>query len=795
MIAALVALSVAAQGQPLSIPETPWSVVDGGSWTPGELQQLSALAARLPPALVQQEGIVLARGDAPVLSDPPALEHPRRWPRPDQPVSLSLDGLRARAAAWIGAHPGAPLTADELATRLLQRQVVHALAHRLDAGAGLSADPRWERLSEWRAAGRRAVEADPLMFAEPAGAADRREDLATTVALLWVPGPVPGDVALHPACRMPSKVAFVEAYLGPSPGEPDCTALHGVALAPEQVRDVDLVLIQSSVQHPASIGGHMSVMVEVERALGGAARESFTLSAATGEGTGLRYMFRGLTGGWPSVISSSSYRKLALYYAETEDRDLRRYRLSLTPEDERALLQRLHEIRFGWRRPYVFATRNCTRLPLELAWSVLPEDAPLRLPRPFSADALLGRLHSRGLLVPVAPDRLEEHSLSARAQAGGALRGRVRTQLEAGPDAAILHAPLRAIGRRSASDRAEGYQAIATHSAHLDPQTLRQLDPYLAWSDPIERLALREARARRVPAHHATIDALRAAKAHVRHEARRAGLALAQEPDSGALLLAAIEPPITEGSDHTPLRQLSVLSSVRAEPDQAMTPWLVLRRSLYASEVGEARRFSLAPGLAIALLQGQLQLQLDATPELRTSGLLLSVRRIRGARRLGNLGTYAELLALESHWAEVRALQVGWIGAGRVLELWRSQRQRAWLQGSLGLSLVSRWPDLARLGPDGTGLGLPARLQLHLGSPRQALTALDLVGSWSPVIALGGGWHQPSALARGRLALGEPLGAALAVEAAYEGRALGSWRAPEVAWSHQGQLGLVLEAF
>ncbi|HHO52455.1 MAG TPA: hypothetical protein ENK18_16690 [Deltaproteobacteria bacterium] len=58
-----------------------------------------------------------------------------------------------------------------------------------------------------------------------------------------------------------------------------------------------------------------------------------------------------------------------------------------------------------------------------------------------------------------------------------------------------------------------------------------------------------------------------------------------------------------------------------------------------------------------------------------------------------------------------------------------------------------------------------------------------------------GGWHQPVGSARGRLYFGEPLGAALALAGAYEGRARAPWSEPErITWSHQLQLGFVLEA-
>lgn len=751
------------------------NVVLDVAFTPDEREQVRRALQGLPIALRSPgRPVVVRRTPAPPLPEDLGAAHLlSEISRSGARASLAIGGLSMRASEWLQRHPDSDLTAEILTERLLARTLAHTLAHRFDRERGLSREEGWERLSEWRSPAR-SGERNPLMFASIEGGESPIEDLSATIALLWANAPLPGDLPLHPACRIPSKVAFIERALGAAPGDPGCAPLAGTPLDPERVEAVEIVFVAASVRHPASIAGHMTVVVESAARIG-VERESYVLTAVTGERYGLEYLVRGLLGGWPSAISSMSYRRFALDYSEREDRDLHRYRLVLSPEQERAVLSRLYELRFGWRRPYVFTSRNCTHLPLELARSALDLGEDLRMPSPFSADALLSRLYRDGLLQELDPDGPEEHSLSARAARARALRREIARQITE-PALATIVAQASA---RSEQSRLSAYRTLAASLPSASPEQLSLLDGYLSLSDPIERHAQREARSEGAEERAgALIDALWAAKASVRLAERALSSPAPPKIDGNALLMASLPRAVREGSAHTPLGQAALRLGARLDRGELL-PLLSAERSLYRSEVGEARRFMLAPGLAIALLSAELSVGLSAQPQLGVRGVVASLRQIRGERASGNVGFYGRLGALDLAWFERRTIALDLLEVGIAAEILQGHAHRQSLQWMLGLSGLSRWSSERLV----AGVGLPIELRLHLGHRTSALTALDLGARLVPVAP--GPWGEGSAWGRARVQLGSPFGADLALEGRY---LLGTSGAPRA-----GRLGVVQE--
>ncbi|MEQ1567047.1 MAG: hypothetical protein ABMA64_15520, partial [Myxococcota bacterium] len=205
-------------------------------WTEAELELLE----RAPPEL-DAPAIVWVKGPAAPLDEVPRLVVEVSGDR----LVVGAGGLDERIAAWASAHPAPP----DLATALLERAVIEALAARADQARGLSRSRGWRALSDW--SGGRPGERDPLAFADRRGRRSPRADFATVVGAAWGPA-LPGDPPLAAACRMPSKVAWAERALGPAPNPPACVRLADTPLSPARVSHLDLVYVSASVRHPAS---------------------------------------------------------------------------------------------------------------------------------------------------------------------------------------------------------------------------------------------------------------------------------------------------------------------------------------------------------------------------------------------------------------------------------------------------------------------------------------------------------------------------------------------------------------
>ncbi len=416
-----VAAAVVAHGAGV-LAGTSWQLDRPADWSEVERQQLRELAAALPSAYrMTRRPVTLRRGPAPSL--PADLSTPHRIARPSRQgrvIELGLSGLDAELSRWSAAQGASP--DPSLAERLLSRQLVHALTHHVDAEAGWSRDESWKDHSEWGQIfwRQRAMETNRLSFANRHGMHSRGEDFATVADRVLLDDVLPGDPTLRPRCRMPTKWAHVAERVGERPvaAAEGCADLAIRGLDPIRVESIELVFVQASVHSSSSIAGHSLVTVKLAGD-GGAGPTGWTFGlvadhSGSEEGTA-EYLVRGLTGGFPSVGMHEPFARTSLHYSTFEDRDLTRFRLVLDEAQERAVLARLDELRFGWRRPYSIFMRDCTELPKDRVETATGK--PVRLPDPDAPDALFAVLSTSGMLEKMPPERLQEISLSSRVDA------------------------------------------------------------------------------------------------------------------------------------------------------------------------------------------------------------------------------------------------------------------------------------------------------------------------------------------------------------------------------------------
>ncbi len=758
-----------AHAAPAEIRGTRWRLDPDSAWTEGEVTALEAFAATAPLAWTT-EPVRLQRTSAGSLPDD--LTTPHMLARiAGRRVTLALDGLQERASAWILAHPDAGATdAAALATLVLRRQFGHALTHLADDGWSTSA--AWTGLSGWRPLFPWAPPAEERAwsFASPHGMRSAAEDLATVAERAWVDGRLPGESWRHPKCRLPTKWRQVEAFFQQtSPIDGECPALSDTLFDPDRIRSIELVYVRSSTSSPSSIAGHTLMALEYEPdATGLVRRQAYGIQALTSGAEGPAQMLRGLTGGFPSQVMWEPWESVALRYATREGRDILRFPLLLTQAQKAALLARLDELHQGWRRPYLFFTRNCGQLPLELIEAITGE--PARLPPAFGPDALLGYLQRSGMLAPAVRPPLEEISLDTRADAAEELRRSTATALvERHPErAGELREAFRAIEHHATKVRQRGYTDLGVTAATFsDAPSFEDVDRYLAWSDAVELGRMLAPGQPGRPADPA-LQALRTAKLANRLVAQAGGddllLLDSREPLEAAL---AAQPP-DRGSAHSPLRRLEISSGAHLE-DGVLLPTVVVSTRLYETHLGEARLFSVAPGTEGTLMDFEVQAGLSPKGGLRSRWTALDLRVVRGAAPVANPGWYVGLLRVDQGRFLDARTDATWLEAGPVLEVWQYDNHRFNLLLSTGSAFQTDWgatgvPGMkAGASSVSLGVGLPVRVTAWAGSARQALTGVALEAEWRPVYMAGSWMQSASTRIQARVRLGEIRGVDVAL--------------------------------
>lgn len=687
-----------ALAQDVPVPGSRW-LQRGAGWPVEETALLAELAA-LPGAPWAQVSLELW-----VVEDTGDPDHP-------------LARLRGRRMELV-------VGADPLLSRAAR---IHALAHAADRRGGWSRRRDFRSISGW---GRSfleqgAVERDPLAWARPLGSRSPGEDFATMAELFWTPSEERGD--LHPRCRMPSKWRFLAEVAGVDPAsDHPCASLEAVGLDPEQVVAVDLIYIVATGA-AASLAGHMAVALHFAEEEGSPPRaEAWSMVAEIGdtaEGS-LAYAYKGVTGGFPSVIQVLPLEGMVLDYTEEQDREVRFYRLDLEPAEKAALLRRLDELRLAWDRPYLFFNHNCVRLPFEVAEAVWPGELPRVKPMP--PDVLLAALARQGRIAEQPPGRVQLSAVGSRAIAAATLV----QQAPLRPELQEIRRDFRA---KEEEERGDAYRRFGEVARSLSEEERVQALQVLHWQGVVEA-----ARGRK--------QSVKTAQAGLRYglvTARNGGWPSAEE-SGDAELLALLERDRSAASSSTPFRPVTAFVELHREGSEAW--WGPgVETALYDARIGPGRRFSLSDNLAVSVLK--LRVVLDPTLEhsLSSGELLHLALRPAGS---GWLHGGLDLHLLEGSWergtpdglrGDVARAELS-LGPPPGVELLRDARVGIGLAAGVG-------PVGGRLEPM---LRVPLSLELALGSGVQQRTAVSLRFALWPGYSLSGGfgWEEQVRLEAG----------------------------------------------
>ncbi len=334
-----------------------------------------------------------------------------------------------------------------------QRAIVHAVVARWDHALGLSARRSWRRLNGWiRPFDRpftfreRSLSTFAGAFSRERGRASAALDLATFAEERFVPveslapGAVSADETVR--CRELSKTRVLDALLsgaklleGPPAPRGACPAFDAWAEL-KLLQDLEVLLVSASGRRPESLFGHVllrPVHREGERVRGRSFETAVQIVAIADERSSApSYVLRGVFGGYPTIVSTTSVGDFEREALTQDQRVVRRFRLDLDLEQSGHVLERVWELEGRGYFDYQFFTDNCASYLAFLLEVALPENVTLgKRWRPFVtptgmlddlAEARIerkgpdGASHERPLLVAVPGDLEPSGEIAKRAQ-------------------------------------------------------------------------------------------------------------------------------------------------------------------------------------------------------------------------------------------------------------------------------------------------------------------------------------------------------------------------------------------
>jgi hypothetical protein len=498
----------------------PVHAASGARWTPELVADLRAGLERLPepmrrfpggPLVLELHGWALPYGMGDGTERRPDWTGGRR--------RFHLYAIEPSAEPLVEARLAA-LDASQRASLWRQRAIVHAIVTRWDDALGLARRPAWRRLNGWLLPFERPFtwQERPLnlyvgAYSRARGLESASLDLVTWAeehfvpAEAFVPASSPDDAT---GCRELSKTRVLQVLLaeaglaGPAARPADCPAFDAWA-SPTTLSHWEVLLVAASGRRPESLFGHVllqPVRQPDERVEGPSFRAAVQVAAITdGPEAGLRYLVRGVFGGYWLTVSTPSRGDLERELLHQEQRTIRRYRLNLTEAQNLRLLERVWDLERRGYFNYQFFTDNCASLLVAIIESVLDEEIRVPIPgwfvvAPFTVLDGLARVQvetpagRRPLVTPI-PEDVESSGARARRAEGARLRAEaeILAALPASARADVAE-QLERVRDRDPARRAEGYQRLAALSRAAPVEADEALYRWWASSVRVERYAL-----------------------------------------------------------------------------------------------------------------------------------------------------------------------------------------------------------------------------------------------------------------------------------------------------------------
>jgi hypothetical protein len=516
-----------------------------------------------------------------------------------------------------------------------------------DQAAGWSREPTWQQLNGWSrsmlgewTAQNQAAEA----YATPSGRRSPGWDLATFAADWIVERMASQANDLPLTCRLLPQARFLHRRLLA------VTALPAVLRAPprcapyeawagaQSIERIEIVLATPSTVSMASMFGHVFLRLvqrpEDELLALDDRTVAFLVENTVPVEEDPFYAWKGIAGQFEATLVERSLLETYRTYVVAEGRDLRRFRLNLSPEETDALLERLWSLEHAGRFRYRFFANNCATLMVDMINTVLPVGRQIRYPEALAttpAGTLEGYAGAvaagGGPLVTFIPDTILsfEHQARAAAVERRRLSFPLRSRDPRGAD------PWGAIESPDPDRRAGAYGRVVEEQlrAGSDPRWLQRflrqsavIEAHLSALANLEaEQALFRQRRRRLraelAAQRARLDGNATARCVPVREAIAQGVA--DDPEvrlRGYRALATLLDGPCESDLADQVRRLALLSSAVHHDSEAMPPALhdalffperarPLGEQRYAAGIGELIDYPFVTRLSPALLAVQ----------------------------------------------------------------------------------------------------------------------------------------------------------------------------------------------
>jgi len=357
------------------------------------------------------------------------------------------------------------------------REMLYEAARRYYGELPADDEAQWREFARWsrgRFLPARPENVDVDGYAGATGMVSPADDFAAFAVEYFMPLPY-RDPMHHIRRRLPGRYAFFDRLFGAAPDawEPPVEAPRMLDwIDPKDVSSIEIIVTTPTATAPESLAGHMLLLI---RRYGDYpdGRDSVvigfvgitSLDKANDVGA-VTYAWRGIMGHYLSAIQEETLAGLVQRGTILEDRDVQRYQLELTREEEYRLIERLWVVKNTFNYEYRFFDQNCASMLLDtLNYAFLEGDViedRLIVPPLYVVAALreAGRLGD-----PIYP---EYWSLGKAARAASAenkvLRKEILSLLSQFPQPPDSDPPVRRLAQ-SAFDRLD---VAGFASVHLD---------------------------------------------------------------------------------------------------------------------------------------------------------------------------------------------------------------------------------------------------------------------------------------------------------------------------------------
>ncbi|WP_054691743.1 Lnb N-terminal periplasmic domain-containing protein [Geotalea toluenoxydans] len=210
---------------------------------------------------------------------------------------------------------------------------------------------------------------DGKFFLAPNGRTDKKAELEATVKSFFKTAK-DGE---HTACRFPARYEWLKEKLEIDPAQlPAFTCSEKDKIFKEvDAKSAVLVFPVGHINSPASMFGHTLLRID------GSSQSNLVSYAAnyaaiTTDSNGLVYAWKGLFGLYQGFYSINPYYLKVKEYNDLEHRDMWEYRLKLSEDEVRRMLNHIWELQ-NIHSPYYFFDENCSYNLLFLIESARPE--------------------------------------------------------------------------------------------------------------------------------------------------------------------------------------------------------------------------------------------------------------------------------------------------------------------------------------------------------------------------------------------------------------------------------------